>query len=204
MFFIRGSEEEHVNTNNNSFRNKKKGKRAKQKNLFFVRLVAMKTFILLSAIPGSGKSTWAKQYKATHENTYIVASDEIRVSLWGRPNDFHDEPKVWETFNNLIHEYGKEENVTVIADATNLQNKLREKYFRATPEFDKHILVLIKVPYEVSNTQNKMRCPDRIVPEHAMERLKSEYEDPSREVIELYDEYIEIHDFMSKKAQKPL
>lgn len=164
--------------------------------------MAMKTFILLSAIPGSGKSTWAKEYQATHENTHIVASDEIRVSLWGKPNDFRDEKKVWETFNELIHQYGEEENITVIADATNLQNKLREKYFRATPEFDKHILVLIKVPFEVSDAQNKMRCQDRIVPEQAMERLKAEYEDPTREIIELYDEYIEIHDFMRKKTKK--
>ena len=35
----------------------------------------MRTLILLSAIPGSGKSTWARKYQKEHQNTYIVASD---------------------------------------------------------------------------------------------------------------------------------
>lgn len=163
----------------------------------------MKTFILLSAIPGSGKSTWAKKYQELHPNTHIVSSDEIRVALWGKPNDFRDEKRVWDTFLETINNYAAtEESVTVIADATNLQNKFREMYFKSTPLFDRHILVLFKIPFEVCQMQNKMRSKDRVVPDHAMERLKEEYEDPTKEIINLYDEYIEIHDFMSNKAKR--
>ncbi len=163
----------------------------------------MKTFILLSAIPGSGKSTWAKKYCELHPNTHIVSSDEIRVSLWGKPNDFRDETKVWDTFLSEINNYAQnEESVTVIADATNLQNKYRKMYYESTPLFDRHVLVLFKIPFEICCIQNKMRAKDRIVPEAAMEKLKNEYEDPSTEIISLYDEFIEIHDFMSNKAKK--
>ncbi len=163
----------------------------------------MKTFILLSAIPGSGKSTWARKYQELHPNTHIVSSDEIRLTLWGKPNDFRDEKKVWDTFLETINDYAaKEEQVTVIADATNLQNKYREMYFKATPSFDRHVLVLFKIPFEVCQMQNKMRAKDRIVPDAAMEKLKAEYEDPSDEIIAMYDEFIEIHDFMSDKAKK--
>ena len=59
----------------------------------------MKTLIMLSAIPAAGKSTWAKQYRDTHEEVYIVSSDEIRMELTG--GDYHDRSKqalVWETF----------------------------------------------------------------------------------------------------------
>ena len=43
----------------------------------------MKTFILLSAVPGAGKSTWALQYKKTHPHVFIVSSDDIRKELTG-------------------------------------------------------------------------------------------------------------------------
>ena len=38
----------------------------------------MKTFILLAAVAGCGKSTWANNFKKDHPNTFIVSSDELR------------------------------------------------------------------------------------------------------------------------------
>lgn len=71
-------------------------------------------------------------------------------------------------------------------------------YFEKTPLFDHHILVLFKTPYEICKKQNEMRSIDRIVPLDAMERLKNEYEEPSKEVLDLYDEYIEISSYHVK------
>ena len=78
----------------------------------------MKTFILLSAIPGSGKSTWAKRYVSEHPGTRIVSSDDLRIEFGGKPNNFDHEDEVWKAFMDRIHEYGKEDGSTVIADAT--------------------------------------------------------------------------------------
>lgn len=148
---------------------------------------------MLSAIPGSGKSTWAKHYASTHPNTYIVSSDETRKKVAGSLAKFDKEPLVWETFLKEINELGaSSEDVTVIGDATNLQNKYRRYYHEMTPGFDRHILVFFNIPFDVCRVQNKMRDGDRVVPDYAMEKLRLELEMPSQEIIDLYDEYIEL------------
>lgn len=158
--------------------------------------------IVLSALPGSGKSTWSNKFSAEHKNTHVISSDEIRKEFFGAVNCFKDEALVWQTFLDRLNSYvDSDEDVYVIADATNLQNKFREYYHEMTPGYDKHILVLFDIPYEICLLQNKMRSPDRIVPDHAMERLRREMEAPSEKVIELYDEVIHVTD-IAKSLQK--
>ena len=153
----------------------------------------MSTLILLSAIPGAGKSTWAKDYQRNHPNTYIVASDDVRCRVSGGIQCFQNETKVWEVFLQELQEYSKQE-CTVIADATNLQNRYRRYYYESTPKFDRHVLVLFNVPYEVCLKQNKMREPERIVPDKAMESLHKEYEEPTQEILSLFDEVIVVEE----------
>ncbi len=151
----------------------------------------MSTLIILSAVPGSGKSTWAKQYIEQHPGTKIVASDELRLEFFGKVNCFDDEPRVWRTFLERINGYAESDpNCTVIADSTNLQNKYRRYYHDATPKFDKHVLVVFNIPFEIAEKQNKMRHGDRVVPEDGMKRLEAEWEAPTQEIIDLYDEVI--------------
>lgn len=161
----------------------------------------MRTLILLSAIPGSGKSTWARKYQKEHQNTYIVASDEIRKELFGSEECFKNEKLVWDTFCNRLNEHVEDmSNLTVIADATHLSNRLRKMYYELTPGFDKHVLVVFDIPFEISLYQNSMR--QRKVPLDAMNRLKNEYEHPSKEIEDLYDEVVYVKDFISPEAKK--
>lgn len=152
----------------------------------------MRTFILLSALPGSGKSTWAKQFAKEHPNTHIVSSDGIREKYFGSPTNFKHEKEVWEIFLRECNEYGKEEDVYVIADSTNILDKYRRFYLENTPIFDKHVLVCFHIPYDIILKQNQMRPREKIVPEYAMERMKKDFEIPSEEIIDAYDEYIVI------------
>ena len=151
----------------------------------------MKHLILLSAIPGSGKSTWANQYAATHEHTFIVASDEIRLRLTGNVQNFEHEDEVWATFLADINGYAERyEDCTVIADATNLKNEYRLFFLKNTPTFDKHTLVVFNIPLEICLLQNKMRTHSRIVPEDAMRNMYEIFEKPNDEVMDLYDEVL--------------
>lgn len=162
----------------------------------------MRTMILLSAIPGSGKSTWARAYQANHANTFIVSSDEIRKELFGSAQDFRNEQLVWKTYLNRLNNYAATmSDVNVIADATNLQNKYRKMYHDETPHFEKHILVYFDIPYDICLIQNKMREHERVVPDRAMESLKAELELPSKEIISLYDEYVIVKDFSTTAKQ---
>ncbi len=169
-------------------------------------MARMATMILLSAIPGSGKSTWANEYRKEHPKTYIVASDDVRQRVSGHVQNFDHEALVWETFLKELNEHAEDDDeTTVIADATNLQNRYREYYCKETPKFKKHVLVLFDIPFEICMIQNKMRTKSRIVSDEAMKSLQAEFEYPTEEIINLYDEYIVIDEsYVSKQAKRLL
>lgn len=45
----------------------------------------MPRLILTRGIPGSGKSTWAKEYQDTHANCVRVNRDSLRLMTYGKP-----------------------------------------------------------------------------------------------------------------------
>lgn len=153
----------------------------------------MKTLIMLSAIPASGKTTWAKEYQESHPNTYIVSSDDIRMEVTnGDYQDHTKQKEVWELFEQRIHEYGAIENATVILDALNDVNVVRLKYLSTTPEFDKKILVLFPATLEKSRFYNNQRKIEVRVPDPILEALVNKFEVPSQEVLDLVDEVREV------------
>lgn len=148
---------------------------------------------MLSAIPASGKSTWAKEYQENHPNTYIVSSDDVRMEVTGGDWLDHSRQKeVWELFEKRIHEYGAIENATVILDALNDVNEVRLKYLTTTPEFDKKILVLFPSNLEKSQKYNGMRDPLVRVPADVLVGLVNKFEAPNEEVLKYVDEIIEV------------
>lgn len=153
----------------------------------------MKTLIVLSAMPGSGKSTWAKKYQEEHPHTLIISSDKIRYELTGTTHDFSKQKQVWELFSFRIHEYAnKYDDVTVILDALNDLNSLRERYVKENPEYDRYELVLFPRTVEQIRYYNKQRNEAAIVPDVELELLINKWEEPTEEIIELFDEIREV------------
>ena len=152
----------------------------------------MKTLILCTAIPASGKSTWSRLYKKEHENVFIVSSDEIRYELTGCYTDRSKQKEVWELFSKRIHEYGSEKDSTVILDALNDRNYLREKYVKENPEFDKYVLVTFPGETERSIRLNEERLDDTKVPSDVMKTLIDTFEEPTEKIKSLFDEVWEI------------
>ena len=154
----------------------------------------MKTLIMLSAIPASGKSTWAEEYRRTHDNTYIVSSDDVRMEVThGDYQDHSKQKEVWELFEKRIHEYGSIDNATVILDALNDVNTVRLKYLTTTPEFDKKILILFPSSLEKSRKYNNLREEEVRVPDDILVGLVNKFEAPSPEVLAQVDELIEVN-----------
>ena len=154
----------------------------------------MKTLIMLSARPGSGKSTWAKKYQEEHPHTLIVSSDQLRFEITGQAQDFSQQHKVWELFSIRIHEYAQRyDDVTVILDALNDLDIVRERYVRENPEFDRYELVLFPRTIDQIKFYNKQREKTAIVPDAELDMLINKWEDPSPEVIKLFDKVHEIH-----------
>ena len=149
----------------------------------------MKTLIVLSAIPASGKSTWAAEYQGTHGNVFIVSSDGIRMELTnGNFQDHTKQKEVWSEFSARIHKFGQIDGATVILDALNDLNSLRRKYVEENPEFDKYILVLMHFSPERSRYYNSLRPTQMQVPSEALESLIEKYEQPDEETKALFDE----------------
>ena len=154
----------------------------------------MKTLIMLSAMPGSGKSTWAKAYQEAHSHTLIVSSDAIRYELTGETQDFSKQKEVWELFSLRIHEYAKMyDDVTVILDALTDLNILREKYVKENPEFDEYVLVLFPRTVEQIRFYNKQRKETSIVPDQQLEVLIKKWEEPTEEIKKLFNRVEEVH-----------
>lgn len=156
----------------------------------------MKTFILLSAIPGSGKSTWSEEYRLTHKNVFVVASDQIRKEIGGAYQNLAHEKEVWDRYLNDIIKYRDfGDDVTVIADSTNIYNKFRKYYPEVLTGFDKKILVIFRKDLKTILDSNKKRDPGRIVPEKVIKRIWRNWEEPTQDVLDLYDEVIEVKDW---------
>lgn len=153
----------------------------------------MKKLIVMSAVPGSGKSTWAKKYASEHSKVVIVSSDDIRYELTGQYQDFSKQHLVWKILGERLHELAETtEDITVILDAVIDLNSLRIKYVEEYPEYDKYILVVISKPLSMIKETNLRRRREKWVPEEVLLMLYNKFEQPSKEVIDLYSNCIYI------------
>ena len=137
--------------------------------------------IVLSGVPGSGKSTYCQAYKELYEanniKVNIVSSDEIRMELFGRYNNFENEKLVWEIFRAKAYEYSKQDHSVTILDATTLTNKHRYNYALKYKGLYKQIyLVVMATPFEKCLEQNKMRPENKWVPEDVMYSMYKKFE----------------------------
>jgi len=163
----------------------------------------VKTFILLSAVAGSGKSTWAEQYRLTHKNVFVVSSDTLRKEITGEFSNLSHDKEMWERFSKDIEKYrDASEDVTVIADSTNILNKFRIFYGKTVTGFDKKILVVIKKNIETTLETNKLRSEDRIIPDKVIESMFDSWEEPDEETLSYFDEYIVINKWFSSSKVK--
>ena len=138
--------------------------------------------VVLSGIPGSGKSTYCQAIKDLYESkgvkVNIISSDDIRYELTGKYDGFHREEEVWSIFNNRAYDYSRENDHSItILDATTLTNKQRYLYALRFKNCYKQIyLVVMNTPFEKCLEQNKMRPENKWVPEDVMERMKNRFE----------------------------
>lgn len=161
----------------------------------------MKKLIALSAIAGAGKSTYAKHYKINHkdENVFIVSSDEIRKELTGVYSNLNYEKEVWDIYFrkiNIIRD--SNEDVTIIADSTNILNKFR-KQLGIIEGFDKKELVVITKDLPLILKRNRERDHAKYVPEFAIKNMWDSWEEVDKETANLFDKVIRIDGWFDKE-----
>ena len=100
------------------------------------------SLIMLMGIPGSGKSTWAKQYVFKCDASFtIVSSDDVRKQLCnGDINDQSRNAEVWEVVLNQVQGLLKSGR-NVLLDGTNTHTDRRRRFVKQLPPCKRYLKV---------------------------------------------------------------
>ena len=135
-------------------------------------------FYVLVGVPGSGKTTYARQRFA---DALRVSLDDLRLMLSGRAYDPRYEPMVsvaGEAILNALAARAAEWQRDLVFDATNATRYWRERSLRVA---QRHGLVPIAVffdcPLETALQRNRQRSEP--VPEEVIRRFYAQLEPPS-------------------------
>lgn len=131
---------------------------------------------MLAGIPGSGKSTWAKDYIEWNKSKQVIllSSDALREELLG---DENNQEKNTDIFAELYRraKVALEEGKNVILDATNISQKRRMHVVREFKKYEKEVVCFI-VPFETAVERDKNR--KRTVGEDVIKRMFSQFQMP--------------------------
>lgn len=154
----------------------------------------MNKLVILSGVPGSGKSYFSKTIqKVKNSHVYVVSSDAIRKLIGGTQSNLNNEELVWQMFHDLARTYAKDKDGIVILDATHISSTLRvERNKDLKPLFDETILVMWNLDKNVVSNQNLQR--EFPLPPEAMEMFFTKFELPNEIDKEFFDKIVMIKD----------
>ena len=73
----------------------------------------MNHLIVLSGVPGSGKSYFSASFKkAKNKHVYIISSDQLRASILGNQRDLSEDELIWKIYYSLVETYTSETGST--------------------------------------------------------------------------------------------
>jgi predicted kinase len=151
--------------------------------------------IILIGIPGSGKTTYAKEYARIHDDTIHISSDSIRHELYGDESIQGDPTTVFSLMQKRAVESIKS-GKTVLYDATNMTRKDRAGIIAACPRHAQIEAHIIWAPIEtcVERDANRERTVGRAVIDKMLKRFQAPYYDEGFDDIKIvrpnnFDEY---------------
>ena len=158
--------------------------------------------ILLVGIPGSGKTTYAKEYARTHDETIHLSSDLIRAELYGDESTQGNPAEVFSLMQKRAVEALKG-GKSVLYDATNMTRKDRAGIIAACPRHAKVEVHVIWAPIEtcIERDANRDRTVGRAVIDKMLKRFQAPYYDENIDeiIIVRYDAWDwEGHDYAEK------
>ena len=137
----------------------------------------MNKLIVLSGVPGSGKSYISlllKEKRKSH--LYIVSSDNLRAQVGGSQTNLDNEELVWAMYYELAKVYSLDKEGIVVLDSTNSKTEFRvDKVVPIKDRFDEVDLVIFKLDKITVMEQNLDRKYP--IPSDALERLIDNFED---------------------------
>ena len=150
----------------------------------------MSKLIVLSGVPGSGKSYFCKTIKKIKEShVYIVSSDELRREITGRQSNLNEDELMWKIFYSLAKTYSLDKEGVVVLDATHVSKKMRvDRNKKLKHLFEEVDLVMWNIDKQVVANQNLQReypiAPD------VLERFYQILELPTEDDEKFFDKII--------------
>ncbi len=150
----------------------------------------MNKLIVLSGVPGSGKSYFCKTIKKIKEShIYIVSSDELRREITGRQSNLNEDELMWKIFFSLAKTYSLDKEGVVVLDATHVSKKMRvDRNKKLKHLFEEVDLVMWNIDKQIVANQNLQReypiAPD------VLERFYQILELPTEDDEKFFDKII--------------
>ena len=147
----------------------------------------MSKLVVLSGVPGSGKSYFSKALRNRKKgHVYIISSDSLRDLIVGNQKNLTEDDLMWKMFYDLARVYAADPKGIVVLDATNRNTKYRiESVKELKTHFDEADLVLFDIPKETVLEQNLDR--EFPLPEDVLELYFNDFELPTEEDYEFFN-----------------
>ena len=141
----------------------------------------MATLYVMCGIPGSGKSTWLRNHVDINRKQVLISRDVIRYKMINNDESyFSKENEVWKEFIKQIN-YFLKEGYDVFADATHINKGSRRKLLKEIYIECKKEAIYLNTPVSICLERNSKRQGRECVPESAIKRMYSQFEEPSFE-----------------------
>lgn len=159
----------------------------------------MNRLIVLSGVPGSGKSYLTSKIKqALKKHVYIISSDELRYKILGDQRDLSEDALIWQIYYELVKVYSVDKIGTVVLDATHSKKIYRlDNIAPFKPLYDQIDLICFRLDKELVIKQNADR--DNPIPPDALLKLIDAFEMPDEEEYAFYNHIDIIKDHETDK-----
>jgi len=138
------------------------------------------TLYIAVGLPGSGKSTYAKNFIKDKEIEYL-SSDELRAVYGKSEEDQTVTPLVFGHIKRKVDEFLKD-GKNVLVDATSVNRRERSDYINTAKKYGaKVVAIVFKMDRQGLIDRNKKRGEQggRVVPDWVIDKMIAKFEEPS-------------------------
>ena len=138
------------------------------------------TLYITVGLPGSGKSTYAKEFIKGKEIEYL-SSDSLRAVFGKSEEDQTVTPLVFGHIKKKVDEFLKD-GKNVLVDATSVNRKERSDYINTAKKYGaKVVAIVFKMDRQGLIDRNKKRGEQggRVVPDWVIDKMLAKFEEPS-------------------------
>ena len=156
----------------------------------------MNTLYITVGLPGSGKSTYVKNFIKDKDIEYL-SSDSLRAVYGKSEEDQTVTPLVFGHIKRKVDEFLKD-GKNVLVDATSVNRKERSDYINTAKKYGAKVVVIVfKMDRQGLIERNKKRGEQggRVVPTFVIDKMLNKFEEPS------YDEGIDVMIYVWKTTK---